>query len=119
MTLVAALEERYPTTAYAVLPEVQNATGHASSRTADALVIGYWPSRGMEIEGFEAKASRTDWLRELKDPSKAEVFFRHCAKWWIVETTADIVKLDELPPKWGLLQLTNNKLKTLVKAEPL
>lgn len=119
MTFLAALEERYPATAYAVLPEVANATGHAASRTADALVVGFWPSRGMEIEGFEVKSARGDWLRELKDPSKAEVFFRYCAKWWMVETTPDIIKPDELPPKWGLLRLTNGKLKTLVKASPL
>lgn len=119
VTFLSALEERYPATAYAVLPEVANATGHAASRTADALVVGFWPSRGMEIEGFEVKSARPDWLRELKDPSKAEVFFRHCAKWWIVETMPNIVKTDELPPSWGLLRLADGKLKTLVKAGAL
>jgi len=29
-----------------------------------------WPSGGLEIHGHEVKVSRSDWLRELKEPEK-------------------------------------------------
>lgn len=87
---------------WALFPQVPDGTGHNKSRTADAIAMNLWPSRGLEIHGFEFKKTRSDWLSELARPEKAESIFRHCDRWWIV-SCRDVVKTEELPPGWGLL----------------
>lgn len=101
--LRALLRKKYPADQYAMLYEVRDAAGFSAKRSADAIVVGLWPSRGCLIEGMELKISRSDWLRELKKPEKAEAFFEFCDRWWVIASTPDIVKLDELPPTWGLM----------------
>lgn len=54
------------------------------------------------IHGFEVKVSRSDWLSELRDPSKAESWAKHCHYFWLVVSDKSIVR-DDLPEGWGLL----------------
>lgn len=75
-------------------------------RTADALAIDTWLSKGMELHGFEVKCSRSDWLTELKAPEKSEPFRAICDRWWLVVSDASFVKDGELPHGWGLMALT-------------
>lgn len=114
---------RYPTSdgsfgagRYAMLEEVANATGYSGDRSADALMMELWKPH--EWHGFEIKASRADWLRELKDPSKAETFKRHMDHWWLVVGDAAIVKDGELPEGWGLLVPTDGRTLRVAKAAP-
>lgn len=88
---------------YACFRNVANGTGTNISNRADAIAVGCWPSRGLSLDGFEVKISRSDWLRELKMPHKAEAFAPYCDRWWIVVGNAEIVKLDEMPEGWGLM----------------
>lgn len=86
------------------LEEVRNSTGFVTGvTTADGLLFNLWPCKGLEIEGFEIKASRGDWLRELKVPRKAESISQYCDRWWLVVGDAAIIDLAELPPTWGLV----------------
>lgn len=109
--LYQALAETYPVTEgsgalrRALLTEVRDSTGFGSSRSCDAFVAHFWPSDGLRLDGFEVKASRSDWLRELKDPSKAHMFAQHCDRWYIVAPSTDVVHIDEVPAGWGLLVL--------------
>lgn len=99
-----------------MLPQVRNLTGYQYTvRYADAISMGLWPSRGLELHGFEIKVSRSDWLRELKDPAKAEAF-GSLDRWWIV-APKDMVKLEELPKGWGLLEWNGTALRQKRKAE--
>lgn len=115
-SLLSALRERYPLNEYALLEEVGNATGFRTQRHADAVAMGLWPSRGMEILGFEIKVDRRDWIRELKQPEKADVVAGYCDRWWIV-ATPDVVVPAELPPTWGLLEFAGKGLR-IVKDAP-
>lgn len=101
--LRALLRRKYPADQYAMLYEVRDAAGFQAQRSADVIVVGLWPSRGCLLEGMELKVSRSDWLRELKKPQKAEAFFSYCDRWWVVVGSSDIVKPGELPPTWGLM----------------
>lgn len=112
------LREKFPPGSYALFPEVRNATGVRGDRYADAVMMSLWPSRGLEITGFEIKASRSDWLRELKDPRKAEGVACYCDRWFVLATSKDIVKVDELPKTWGLMARGARGLG-VVKAAPL
>jgi hypothetical protein len=96
-----ALAKRYKSQEWVFLRSVANATGSVA-RTADAMAFNLWPSRGLEIHGFEIKVSRGDFKKELDDPSKAEKIATYCDRWFIVAPDG-IVKLEELPPTWGLI----------------
>jgi hypothetical protein len=114
--LYDALLLRFPRDEYVVLQEVSTVDG---ARRADAIAIALWASRGQEMHGFEVKASRSDWLRELKEPAKAEAMFNLCDRWWLLVTDESIVKDGELPAGWGMLVLKGKQLRTVVKAPPL
>lgn len=102
---------------YAVITEVRDATGFNGKRSADALCMCLWPSRGLELHGFEIKVSRTDWLKELSQPEKSEAIAKYCDRWWIAVGDASIVKLPEVPKAWGLLVPHKDGLKVAKPAE--
>lgn len=110
--LELALRERFAAPEWALFFEVRNGTGFdRAARSADAIAMSLWPSRGLEFYGFEVKRSRADWLRELKDPAKAEAIAAYCDRWWIVVDDRAIVKDGELPATWGLLALHGKALR--------
>lgn len=101
---------------YVLLTEVRNATGYSFSNTADALVMCMYPSQGLELQGFEIKVARSDWLHELKQPGKSQPVFQYCDRWWLVACEGVITDYAELPKGWGLMIAKNGKLFTKVKA---
>ena len=115
----AALRERYCKPEWAYFEEVANTTGVGGNRYADAVALNLYPSRGLTLNGFEIKVSRSDWLRELKKPDKAEQsIVKYCDHWYVV-TLPDIVKEGELPSTWGLILYKDGKLREAVKAPKL
>jgi hypothetical protein len=92
---------------WAFFSHVRSATGFAdrnsSVRTADALAMSMYRSKGWELHGFEVKVSRGDWLGELKKPGKWTGVGGFCDRWWLAVASPDIVKPGELPAGWGLL----------------
>lgn len=115
----AALRLRFAAPEWACFFEVRSAAGFDARRTADAVAMNQWPSRGLEVHGVEVKVSRSDWLRELKDPAKSQPVQRFCDRWWVAVSDASIVKDGELPPTWGLLVLRGEKLVQKVEAPKL
>jgi hypothetical protein len=115
--LMVLLAERFAAPEFAFMPHVRNGTGYTrkTTRTADALAMGLWPSRGRDLHGFEIKSDRADWVREKENPEKAEEIARFCDRWWVVIGREDIVQPGELPTTWGLLAPRAGKL--IVKAE--
>lgn len=101
--MILALREIWPQPEYVLIPQVRDAVGYASSRTADALVMGVWQSRGIYLHGIEVKVSRADWLREKREPKKAENIGRYCDYWWLAVANDKIVQDGELPDAWGLI----------------
>lgn len=104
---------------FAFLTHVRNSAGFNSSRTFDAVVMSLWPSRGLELHAFEVKCSRSDWLRELKEPEKADAAAQLVDRFSVVVADADIVKPGELPPTWGLLVVKGTKKLECVTPAPL
>lgn len=97
-----ALRVKYEDKArFCLLEEVGNSTGFANAGWADAVLMHLWPSDGLHLWGFEIKASRGDWLRELKNIKKSENIARFCDR-WIVVVPHGVVKDGELPTAWGL-----------------
>lgn len=118
--VVVALGEKYAPPEYAFFEQVRNGTGYQRRvRTADAMAMSLWPSRGLHLHGFEVKVSRQDWTRELANPAKAEDLAAYCDRWWIVVGDPKIVQDGELPPTWGLIVPAAGRLKVKTDAPPL
>lgn len=118
--VVRALAEKYAPPEFAFFEQVRNSTGFRRTvRTADAMAMSLWPSRGLLLHGFEVKVTRTDWLRELANPAKAEELAAYCDRWWIVVGDPKVVQEGELPPTWGLIAPAAGKLKVKREAPPL
>lgn len=81
---------------------VRSSAGLEASRTADFVAMDMWNSKGLALHGHEVKTSRSDWLCELRDPTKADEIRRYMDYWWLVVPDADIVR-DDLPDGWGLM----------------
>src|ERR1700733_1186524 len=106
----SALRERYRLPEYTLLTEVPDATGFGKTRSADAVVMSCWPSRGLDLTGFEIKVSRSDWVKELRNPAKAERICAYCDFWFVVVGSPKIIGVGELPVTWGLLEPKGEKL---------
>jgi hypothetical protein len=118
--LVAMLRTRYEQDSGngpqgAVLAGVRDAAGFDAKRTIDALAVSFWPSRGLTIDAFECKSSRSDFQREINAPEKADRFCELADRFWIVAGRDDVASADEMPPNWGLLVARGGKL---VQAKP-
>lgn len=100
----AALERKFAPPAWSIAYEVRSAVGFGKVRSADALALANWESRGCRLLGFEIKISVSDLRRELADPTKAEEIARFCHAWSLVAPTEVIAATEaEIPPHWGLL----------------
>lgn len=73
----------------------------------DCIAVNTIASRNYKVVGMEFKASRSDWLREKRNPQKADYFVQRCDEWYIV-AGGSFVDEDELPEGWGLLELKPN-----------
>lgn len=89
------------------------------TRLADGVAIPTYESRGTEMHGFEVKVTRADWLRELKEGSKAEACAQHCDRFWLVLGDPAIAFDAEVPAKWGILVPHGDGLKVRRHADLL
>jgi len=115
--VIEALRRKYAAPEWALFEQVARGTGYAARGLCDAMALSLWPSRGIRLMGFEVKVYRNDWLRELKDPKKADPFVLRCHQWYIVAPVGVVQDVSELPPDWGLLVLkSDRKLWTMKEA---
>lgn len=112
------LKARYNTAAWSFCFEVPDGTSHNKRRTIDAIAMGCWKSEGIHLNGFEIKHSRSDWLKELDQPEKQITWMPYLHRFWVVAVKG-IVKLEELPAEWGLLENRGNGLKVSKQASLL
>jgi hypothetical protein len=82
-------------------------TGRSTAplRTIDFLALDLWESHGCAMIGHEVKVSRSDWLRELADPTKGEAWARWCDQFYVVAPMGVVRDRAELPAGWGLILL--------------
>ena len=85
---------------------------------ADFIAIDKYHSKQAMI-GHEIKVSRSDWLTELRDPTKSERIKRFCDYWYLVVSDPLIVAKDELPEGWGLMVKAGDRLRIKHRAPQL
>lgn len=116
MNLKALMRLRYEAQEWTLMFEVEiNGGPERGIRRVDAMAMNLWHSRGFELHGFELKTSRSDWLRELKQPSKADAAFRFCDRWFVLATDG-VVKPDEVPEPWGWIEIKGERMFTRKQA---
>lgn len=113
----AGMAKRWSEPEWAIMWEVGEGTGQMRGRSADAVMMSLWPSRGLELHGVEIKVSRSDWKREAADPSKAEAVAKYCDRWWIHTPPGIVDDLSDLPPAWGLREFDGKAWQTIREAE--
>jgi len=116
--LLDILYGRFPKGEYEIMAEVSD---HITmrNRSADYIVTGMFPSRGLTITGIEVKSHRSDWLLEKKNPKKAENIFRFCDYFYLLTTSDGIATLEEIPQPWGWLSVKGDRIFTMKKAPQL
>lgn len=118
--LLNKLRTKYPYPENAFISEFRGGTGWGRENRADAITMNLWPSKGLELIGFEVKTSRQDWLRELRNIKKCEPIKKFCDRWYIVYDEQDIIQTwkDEIPEDWGLMYPDYNTYgKFIIKKE--
>lgn len=102
------LYSRFSAPAYAFFTEVGSSTGPAQ-RYIDGVAFNLFASRGFEVEGFEIKVSRQDFLNEMKNPRKSDDALGNFDRWWLVAPQG-VAHPDELPKNWGFYEIRGNRL---------
>jgi hypothetical protein len=96
--------ERGAVPRYAFVAQVRNDSGFSATRTFDAVALDLWQSGHHALTVYEVKVSRSDWLRELKQPDKTAAALE-LADHFAVVAPRGVVKVDELGERWGLLEV--------------
>lgn len=107
---------------YTRAEHVKSASGFDARRVCDYMALDLWPGgygtsrSGPLLHGHEVKVSRSDWLVELRDPTKAEAFAQYCDFWWLVVSDRSIVRPGELPDGWGLMVASGRTTRVVTRA---
>jgi hypothetical protein len=121
--IISLLETKWPKCLFAHVREFRPSTGYkGDERRIDLWVINRAPSAGMPAHSVEIKISRSDWLRELKSPTKSRLALAVSNYMWLA-CPSGVAKPEELPPMWGLIEVdplaewNYEKIKTIHPAE--
>lgn len=113
--IVKLLEMRHSTDGWATFPNLRAGTGFASrgeqwARRIDFFAFNTWPSSRFLSIAYEIKVSRADFFRELEQPDK-RTFAEKVAAECYFAAPAGMVRPDEIPEGWGLLEVTRGGLR--------
>lgn len=103
LSLAALIQKRHAGDGWFVFSELRNQPGFGASRSADHAALGLWASTKYEFHLYEVKISRSDVIREMKDPTKANAVGKYAHHWWLVISDEKIIKDVLIPEAWGIL----------------
>jgi hypothetical protein len=91
---------------WGTFPELRCGTGygHNAETRIDLWVMGMWESIRHVRIAYEIKASRSDFLRELKNPLKRRMALLVSNEFYFV-TPVGLIKPEELPIECGLMEV--------------
>lgn len=112
--ILAALAGLHPDASWLFVTEVGDP---GSGQRIDAYAASYWKSRGNERIAYEAKASRSDFLRELGDPEKRR-FALDVSHRFYFATPPGLVQPGELPAECGLVEIDGDGTARIVVEAP-
>lgn len=98
--------------------EMPTGTGyqHGEASWIDAFHMAVEPSKALCRTAYEVKVSRSDFLREIREPRKRRAALRVSNKFYFA-TLPGVAKIEEIPLDCGLLEMNENgHLITMVDA---
>lgn len=104
-----------PSDGWAAFAELRKQTGYGG-QAADFYAFHTWPSKNFWRVAYEIKASRADFARELKYPHKRAWLEGLANECWFA-MPCGLVKPDEIPEGWGLLEMTKGGLRAKKRAQ--
>lgn len=113
--ILELLRARHPEPEWACFAELASNTGFAP-RYIDLYAMNMWASKKNLKVAYEIKASRADFVRELKEPAKREKARAVADECWFA-TPAGLVRWDEIPEGWGLIEATEGGLRVKKQAQ--
>lgn len=118
------LRKKYCLPEFSIAFEVGNSTGFATKRHLDAISMSLYPSRGLNLTGYEIKIDRQDLKREISNPDKAEEVAKFLDFFFVVYPKELNVLDLEIPAGWGLIEASEDNLKIIkppdrISAAPL
>jgi hypothetical protein len=114
--IIEFLKIRHPSPEWANFVEFRAGTGYESKGQFDFMTFHTWPSKGFRRIIYEIKVSRGDFTKELNNLEKrlpAEQLAHEC---WFA-TPAGLVKPDEVPEGWGLVEQIKNGMRAKKQAK--
>ncbi|MEZ5846517.1 MAG: MmcB family DNA repair protein [Geminicoccaceae bacterium] len=106
----AALRQYFAPPEWELAFEVRNAAGFQGNRSADAIAMNTWPSRGLTLNAIEIKVSKSDLKRELKAPDKAEGVAQFCDFFWLA-VPKGLAEGEMIPDAWGILEIDQGRAR--------
>jgi len=115
--LEALIEQRFTAPKWVTMRELSSGPGFNRGRI-DVAAIAAWQSGHGRTVACEVKRSRGDFVREIQNPAKrrwVEQSFREC----YFVTPSGLVRVDEIPEGWGLLEATRDGTSLRQKKAPM
>jgi len=110
--VLRALESYYSQSGMVLVPEVSLA--YQGERRADAIVLG----RGNEtVIIIEVKVTKQDFKHEVDDEEKRQMALELCSQYFFAAPVG-LIKVAELPPEAGLLELSISGQISVTVAAP-
>ncbi len=111
-TILKLLKERHAVD-HVYVEELRGGSGYGgdNERRMDAWAMHHHPSKGNKRTAYEVKVSRSDFLRDIKDPLKHRPALRFSNEFFFV-APAGMIKAEELPLYAGLMEVKETKSPT-------
>lgn len=97
--------------------DLRTGTGYGESceQSIDVWTMSAWPSHNYERIAYEIKVSRSDFLREIKQPNKRALALLYSNKFYFVAPQG-ILKPADMPPEAGLVEIQEGRAFVTVSA---
>lgn len=115
--IVKALQQLHTGREWVCFPELRLGSGYGGKweQRIDVFAMNCYPSRGLQSIAYEVKASRSDFLRELKEPEKRRAAM-DLSNLFYFAAPAGMIRPEDLPPCCGLKEYRDGKLNTACQA---
>ena len=114
--ILELLKDRHAGSEWACFAELNIGTGGNGGRWIDFFAFNLWPSQRLLKIAYEIKVSRADFAKELSNPLKREDAEKLADECWFV-TPVGLVRVDEIPEGWGLIEMVANGLRVKKRAK--
>lgn len=114
--IIELLKYRHAGSEWATFVELNVGTGSHGGQRIDLYAFNMFPSKNYLRVAYEVKVSRADFARELEKPKKRE-FAEKVANECYFAMPVGLVRPDEIPEGWGLIEAVKNGMRVKKRAQ--